>query len=104
MLSVARRAKTIFENSSDIAGKREFLDYVLQNPTVNGKRLEFSIASPFNLVLELVDCSNWLRDLDREYTYLPRLNIYRRSCLSGHRLKKFSPENFIFRRSIPRRE
>lgn len=61
VLSVARRAKAIFENSSDIAGKRAFLNYLLQNPTVNGKKLYFSIASPFNLVLELADSPNWLR-------------------------------------------
>lgn len=61
VLSVARRAKTIFEQSSEVAGKRAFLNYLLQNPTVNGKKLEFSIASPFDLVLELADRPNWLR-------------------------------------------
>lgn len=61
VLSVARRAKSIFENSSDVAGKRAFLNYLLQNPTLNGKKLYFSIASPFNLVLELADNPIWLR-------------------------------------------
>jgi hypothetical protein len=37
VLSVARRAKTIFENSSDVAGKRTFLSYLLQNPTLDEK-------------------------------------------------------------------
>jgi len=60
VLSVARRAKIIFEKSSDIAGKRQFLSYLLQNPVVNEKKLYFSIASPFNLVLELADNPNWL--------------------------------------------
>ena len=63
VISVARRAKTIFDNSSEPARKRQFLNYILQNPTVNGKKLYFSIASPFNLVLELADCPNWLRSL-----------------------------------------
>ncbi len=53
VVSVARRAKTIFENSSEVAGKRAFLSYLLQNPTINEKTLDFSIRSPFNLVLEL---------------------------------------------------
>lgn len=48
------------EKSSDITGKRQFLSYLLQNPTVNGKNLEFTIASPFNLVLELASHPNWL--------------------------------------------
>ena len=61
VLSVARRAKTIFDNSSEPSRKRAFLNYILQNPTVNGKNLEFAIASPFNLILELADNPNWLR-------------------------------------------
>lgn len=60
VLSVARRAKTIFENSSEPARKRAFLNYILQNPTVNGKKLYFTIASPFNLVLELASSPTWL--------------------------------------------
>jgi hypothetical protein len=60
VVSVARRAKTIFDNSSEPARKRQFLNYILQNPTVNGKKLCFTIASPFNLVLELADSPNWL--------------------------------------------
>lgn len=60
VLSVARRAKTIFDNSSEPARKRAFLNYILQNPTVNGKKLCFTIASPFNLVLELASSPNWL--------------------------------------------
>lgn len=60
VISVARRAKTIFDNSSDPARKRQFLNYILQNPTVNEKKLYFTIASPFNLVLELASTPNWL--------------------------------------------
>ncbi len=61
VISVARRAKPIFENSSEPAEKRAFLNYLLQNPTVNGKKLDFTLASPFNLVLELATSPNWLR-------------------------------------------
>ncbi len=64
VISVARRAKTIFEKSSDIAGKRTFLTYILQNPTLNEKTLGFTLRSPFNLVLELADNPNWLGDQD----------------------------------------
>lgn len=62
VISVARRARTIFENSSEPAEKRAFLNFLLQNPIVDGKKLYFSIASPFNLVLELADSPTWLRD------------------------------------------
>ena len=53
VISVARRARSIFEQSSDVAGKRAFLNYLLQNPVVSGKELTFSLKSPFNLVLDL---------------------------------------------------
>ncbi len=72
VLSVARRAKTIFDNSSEPARKRAFLNYILQNPTVNGKKLYFTIASPFNLVLELASSPNWLawRDAFRTFDWV----------------------------------
>ncbi len=53
VVSVCRRAKKIFETSSDVAGKRAFLNSLLQNPTVSGKKLDFELRSPFHLVLEL---------------------------------------------------
>ena len=71
VFSVARRAKTIFENSSEVAGKRAFLNYLLQNPIVNGKILTFELKNPFDLILNLADtqrkttvtndsCLSWL--------------------------------------------
>ncbi|MFA5095334.1 MAG: recombinase family protein [Candidatus Paceibacterota bacterium] len=60
VLSVARRVKEIFE-SSEPYEKRAILNYLLQNPVVNEKKLEFTIRSPFNLVLELATSPNWLR-------------------------------------------
>jgi len=63
------RAKTIFENSSEPAEKRAFLNYLLQNPTVKEKKLYFSIASPFNLVLELADSPTWLHTVEAVRTY-----------------------------------
>jgi len=65
VVSLARRAKTIFDNSSEPARKRAFLNYLLQNPTLNGKKLYFSIASPFNLVLEWANCPTWLPLVDK---------------------------------------
>lgn len=69
VVSLARRAKSIFE-SSELHEKRAFLDYLLQNPTVNEKKLSFTIASPFNLVLKLADNPNWLRAWEDVRTYL----------------------------------
>ncbi len=52
VLSVARRARYIFE-SSEPHEKRALLSYLLQNPTISGKNLEFTLRSPFNLILDL---------------------------------------------------
>ncbi|OIO31592.1 MAG: hypothetical protein COZ49_02975 [Candidatus Yonathbacteria bacterium CG_4_10_14_3_um_filter_47_65] len=41
VLSVAHRAKAIFDNSFEPARKRAFLNYILQNPTVNGEKAMF---------------------------------------------------------------
>jgi hypothetical protein len=70
VISLARRAKPIFENSSEPSEKRAFLNLLLQNPTVNGKKLAFTLASPFNLVLELADSPSWLRWIEGVRTYL----------------------------------
>lgn len=55
VFSLARRAKEIFE-SSEPAEKRAFLNYLLQNPTVRDKKLEFTMRSPYNVILELAGC------------------------------------------------
>ncbi|MEI8130648.1 MAG: recombinase family protein [bacterium] len=53
--SLARRSRDIFE-SSEPSEKRAFLNYLLQNPTVQAKNLEFTIRSPFNELLNWAEC------------------------------------------------
>ncbi|MEK7656005.1 MAG: hypothetical protein AAB386_05000 [Patescibacteria group bacterium] len=71
VLSVARRAKVIFE-SSEIHEKRAFINFLVQNPVVSGRELTFSLKKPFDSVLILADAqtkttsisadrSSWLR-------------------------------------------
>lgn len=52
VLNLCRRMGKIFE-SSEIMEKRTILNFLLQNPTVSGKKLEFTLRKPFNTVLEL---------------------------------------------------
>ena len=59
-ISLARRAKTLFE-SSEPAEKRVILNLLLQNPTLNGKKLEFTLKKPWDVVLEFATTPNWLR-------------------------------------------
>lgn len=73
VLSLARRAKAIFD-SSEIAEKRLLISFLVQNPKVDGKQIVFSLKSPFDLMLNLAGeqrktvaiSSNrlsWLREL-----------------------------------------
>ena len=53
-MNIAKRAKEIFV-SSEVDEKRQFLGFLLQNCVLNGKKLEFSMRSPFNLLLNNPD-------------------------------------------------
>jgi site-specific DNA recombinase len=59
VLFVARRAKQIFE-SSETNEKRDFINYLVQNPVVKEKNLYFTMRSPFDLVLRLTERPSWL--------------------------------------------
>lgn len=54
VLNLAKGALELFD-SSEIPRKREILNYLLQNCTANGKKLEFTMRSPFNHILELTN-------------------------------------------------
>ena len=60
VFNLARRMKDIFE-SSETMEKRAFLNFLLQNPVVDGKNLEFTLRKPFNYIQELAYNPNWLR-------------------------------------------
>jgi site-specific DNA recombinase len=62
VLNLTRRMQDIFE-SSEIPEKRQILNFLLQNPVVNGKKLEFTMRKPFDAVLELAQHPTRLPDL-----------------------------------------
>jgi len=53
-LNIAQRAKDIFMGS-EVDEKRQFLGFLLQNCTLNEKKLDFSLRSPFNLMANRPD-------------------------------------------------
>jgi site-specific DNA recombinase len=53
-MNIAKRAKEIFI-SSEVDEKKQFLSFLLQNCVLNEKKLEFSMRSPFNLLLNNSD-------------------------------------------------
>ena len=63
LISVASRAADIFERSS-IDEKRQLIAFVFSNLALRGKKLEFSLRSPFDLMVDRPDHASWLGDLD----------------------------------------
>ncbi len=61
VLNLSRRIGDIFE-SSEVEEKRAILNFLLQNPTVEDKKLVFTLRKPFNTVLELASCPTGLRE------------------------------------------
>ena len=62
-LNLAKKAYEIFQ-SSEPEEKWQFLNFLLQNLKLEGKRLNFELKTPFNTVLQASKCSNLLPILD----------------------------------------
>ena len=60
VINLSRRMGEIFE-SSELEEKRAILNFLLQNPTVSGRKLEFELKKPFDTVLELAHHPTRLR-------------------------------------------
>jgi hypothetical protein len=60
---VASRSAEIFERSK-IEQKRELIAFVFSNLRLRGKKLEFSLRSPFDLMVNRADYSSWLAFLN----------------------------------------
>ena len=63
LISVASRAADIFERSKT-EQKRQLIAFVFSNLALKGKRLEFSLRSPFYLMVNGRTYASWLGDLD----------------------------------------
>lgn len=81
VLSVARRSNDIFEGA-ELHEKRQFINFLVQNPQMKDRELVFELKSPMNTILELAhytsqerkttslstDRSTWLRVIDEVRT------------------------------------
>ena len=63
VLNLSRKIGEIFE-SSEPNEKRAILNFLLQNPRVSDKKLVFTMAKPFDAILELANCPTGLREQD----------------------------------------
>lgn len=92
VLNLARRISEIFD-SSEIEEKRAILNFLLQNPTVDGKKLEFRLRKPFDTVLALAHhpfglaLADDFRTIDwrREYPHpsITRDELTKLTCVAG---------------------
>jgi len=61
LISIASRAAALFE-SSKIDQKRDLIAFVFSNLKLRGKKLEFSLRSPFDLMVNRESYASWLGD------------------------------------------
>lgn len=63
VLSIAKRSEEIFE-SSEPREKRQFVKFLLQNSTIDDKKLEYKLQEPFKTLVDVGEQPNGLRRLD----------------------------------------
>jgi len=61
LLKLAQKALEIFENS-EVAEKQQLLNFILQNPILRGRKLEFTLKPPFDTMAFANECSEMLRE------------------------------------------
>jgi hypothetical protein len=59
LISLASRAAELFERSKTDQ-KRQLIAFVFSNLQLRGKKLEFSLRSPFDMMVNRHDHSSWL--------------------------------------------
>ena len=84
LISVASRAAELFERSKT-EQKRELLAFMFSNLRLRGKTLEFSLRSPFDLMVNRVDHSSWLA-----FLYTVRTVRFEHVLALGSRIPKFA--------------
>lgn len=63
LLDLASRAYELFE-SSKVEQKRRLINFLLYNLELKGEKLTFSIRKPFDMFIDLGNCSEWSGRLD----------------------------------------
>ena len=63
VLSLASRAKELFE-SSEVDEKRQLLNFVFQNLSLDGKKLVHTLREPFSMIMNAKQCPNGWGQLD----------------------------------------
>jgi len=59
LLNICSKAPELFE-SSKVEQKRQLINFLLSNLKLKGKKLEFTVKKPFDVLVNLDYRSNWL--------------------------------------------
>ncbi len=59
MILLASKAAEIFDRS-ETEEKRQLIGYVFSNLELKGSTLSYSLKKPFNLLVDLASCKEWL--------------------------------------------
>ena len=89
LISLASRAAELFERSKT-EQKRQLLAFVFSNLKLRGKKLEFSLRSPFDLMVDRAGYSSWLPFLDTYRTMCRAPEPDFRRILEGIRELRFA--------------
>ena len=66
LLNICSRAPELFE-SSKVEQKRQLINFLLSNLKLRGKKLEFVLKKPFDVLVNLDYRSNWLAKKDSNH-------------------------------------
>src|SRR3989339_703617 len=60
LLELLSKAKLIFE-SSEVMEKRQLLNYLLQNLSLEGEKLHYDLKKPYSMIASYIKRQDWLR-------------------------------------------
>jgi hypothetical protein len=69
LLNICSKAPELF-NSSKVEQKRQLINFLLSNLQLRGKKLEYTLKKPFDVLVDLDYRSNWLARVAKFRTIL----------------------------------
>ncbi len=64
LLNICSKAPELFE-SSKVEQKRQLINFLLSNLKLRGKKLEYTLKKPLDVLVDLGYCSSWLGTVDK---------------------------------------
>jgi site-specific DNA recombinase len=93
ILSLASRARDLFE-SSEVEEKRQLLNFVFQNLTLEREKLAHTVREPFSLIMNMKACPSGWEQLDEFRTF--EWESMEIPCEFSSKSRKSSTSSFVF--------